>query len=724
MVSANVTTKKRPVSATLHTLDVRLASPPKEHVEKLSQLEIHFFDDRRMHVGSASVRENHAEIELALTRSRFVRAVLAPRGMPPAAASSSASLPSIAVEVTNLKELEFPAGWWQNFVLGHPVFYRGHVMKAVGSGTLPICEGIVEVYEVDKFSWIWKLPEFELLALRDELLAIIRGEKLIPLPIPTPDPGPLAAFANVLPRANLAKTPAVTMQAAGDVGGAKNVRALGDVELLQLASLQGLELRNALFLHRAELLPFLCLVPWPWYTLSKLGEVAIRADGTFFGFAGWWLPGQDQPDLYFRVRQMIEGTPHVVYAPKVGSSTWWNYAGQDVPILVIDPQAIAAHDPLIAHDDQIVFLGLGFDTTTDVATSPGLVQTGPDVGLYRYPNGKLGPYAAQLHVVLDVDLVGLEAAGVKWFRVSYRRGAQTMIGAESDWIPLATPLQRHYRHVVGGVVSYPTLSLVPSAGSLPGALASLAGVFRFPESGREYVVIDTVDRAFGVFDTNALIPTGGTAGDVADVYTLRVQVFDHAGNDVTASTPLLRISDRLLDGSYVTAPLAATKPFLFARIDGRPMAAEIRDVIEAGMTTTGTGCGFLVADPAADVEVSIKAYHPGGVGVATDPDRFLDRWNYVVSRGASATTMVNLSVSDANAGSPTSYYVLPAAGVPAQKVQDLLSGAPLTSDGQRRCTFGVALNVYTLTRDGYGVRHELDRYDTASFALIDRSTMH
>jgi hypothetical protein len=31
--------------------------------------------------------------------------------------------------------------------------------------------------------------------------------------------------------------------------------------------------------------------------------------------------------------------------------------------------------------------------------------------------------------------------------------------------------------------------------------------------------------------------------------------------------------------------------------------------------------------------------------------------------------------------------------------------------------------VYTLTRDGYGVRHELHRYDTASFALIDRSTM-
>lgn len=722
MVSGNVTVKKRPIHATTRSLGIRLAQPPKESVEKLSQLEVHVFDDRRGHLGCAGVRDNHAALELALPHTRYVRAVLAPRGMPADAVLANAALPSIAVELGDLKELEFPPGWWQDLVFGQAIFYRGHVMKAVGGGTLPICEGTVEVYEVDAFGWIWKLPEFEILKLRDELLAHIRGEKLYPIPHPTPGPGPVAEFAGALPRASAVETPKKSLQAL-DASAGKTMRALGELELRQIGALQGMELRNSLYLYREALLPFLCLLPWPWYSLSKIGEVAIRADGTFFGFAGWWTPGQDRPDLYFRVRQTIEGTPKLVYAPKIGSSTWWDYAGQDVPILVTDPSAIATSDPLIAHDDQVVFLGLGFDTTTDAPLSPGLVQTGPDLGLYRYANGKLGPYAARLHIALDVDLVGLETAGLRWFRLSYRRGAQSAVGLESDWIPLVTPVYRHYRHVVGGIVSYPTLSLVPAAGSLPAPLASTAGVFHFPETGREYVVIDAADRAFGVLDTDALIGVGQTAGDVADVYTLRLQVFDQAGNDVTASTPLLRISDRQLDGSYVTTPLAASKPFLFVHVDGRAMEAEIRDVIEAGMTTTGTGCGFLVADPGADVKVYVKAYHPGGVGAVGDPDRFLDHWRYVVSRGAAATTVVDLSVSDANAGSPATYHLLPSAGVPAQTVDALLTGAPLTSDGQRRCTFGVLLGVYTLTRDGYGVRHELNRHDNASFALIDRSTM-
>ncbi|MBI5434636.1 MAG: hypothetical protein HZA52_17525 [Planctomycetes bacterium] len=727
MVSGNVTVKKRPSQANLRPLAIRLAMPPAESIEKLAQLEVHLFDDRRRHIGTAPLREQRAELDAPVAHTRYVRAVIAPRGMPPDAVQQNTALPSLALETRELKMLEFPAGWWQNFVLGQPILYRGHVEKVVGTGTLPICEGTVEVYEVDAYHWIWKLPEFELLRVRDELLARLRGELLTPIPRPTPGPGPIARaeLGTSLVRAATART---TIHATNELRATASLgntatRTLSNVDLSQLERLEGLELRNSLFLYREALLPYLCLMPWPWYSLSKLGEVAIRADGTFFGFAGWWLPGQDRPDLYFRVRQTIEGTPRTIYSPPVAWSTWWDYAGQDVPIRVTDPEAIACCDPLVAQDDQIVFLGLGFDTTTDAPTAQGLVQTGSDLGLYRYANGKLGPYASRLHVALDVDLAGLDAAGLRYFRLSYRSGVQNSIGAESDWTPLVTPLNRHYRQVIGGNVSYPTLSLVPTAGSVPAPLAAVGGVFRFPEPGREYVVIDAADRAFGVWDTDALVDASHTEADVAGPYTVRVQIFDQAGNDVTASTPVLRISDRQLDGSYTTSALAASKPFLFVHVDGRAMEAEIRDVIEAGQTTTGTGCGFLVANPDADVEVFVKAYHPGGVGVPGDPDRFLDSWHYTIQRGASATTMVDYSVSNANAGSPTNYYALPDAGVPAQRVDDLLAGVAGGPNVQRRCTFDVDLRVYTLTRDGYSVRTDRHRYDSASFALIDRSTV-
>jgi len=722
MVSGNLTTKKRTPAMATRPLAIRLPAPPREDAEKLGDLEVHLFDDRRRCIGTTTIQQMKAETELAIGRSRYVRAVIAPKGMHPEAAIASSALPSLSYEVRDLKTIDFQIGWWKNLVLGQAIFYRGHVEKVIGDSALPICDGTVEVYEVDPFLWIWKLSDIELARVRNELLPRLSRTPSIPIPPPGPLPAPPLLAGKSEP--GMRAEPSIAVENRMSAMGHDGVRALTATEPNTLAMLDGMALRNHLYLNRYALLPYLCLLTYPWwYTKTKIGEVAIRPDGTFFGFAGWWLPGQDRPDLYFRVRQSIDGVERVIYSPPVACSTWWDYTGQDVPIRVTDPLAVCCNDSIVAEDDQVVFLGLGFDTTTDVAGAQGLVQTGNDVGLYRYANGKLGPFAGAVHVALDVDIEGLNAAGVRYFKLSYRRGLHNSNDNESDWTALVTPLFRHYRHVVGTIVSYPTLSLVPTAGSLPASIASTPGVFRFPEIGHDYVVIDAADRAFGVWDTDALVLPGQTAGDVADRYTLRLQVYDSAGNDVTATTPVLRISGQQFDGTYTTTALNANHAFLYVHVDGRAMEAEINDVIDAGTTSTGTGCGFLTASPTAEVRVGVKAYHPGGIGFGGDPDRFIDSWSYVMTRGAAATTVVNYADSTSNVGDSSNFYALPNGGVPAQTVDDLLAGIATVAGVQRRCTFNIRLHANTLTRNGYGVLSGLNDSDTASFALIDRSTV-
>ena len=149
------------------------------------------------------------------------------------------------------------------------------------------------------------------------------------------------------------------------------------------------------------------------------------------------------------------------------------------------------------------------------------------------------------------------------------------------------------------------------------------------------------------------------------------------------------------------------------------MVAEIRDEILAGRTSTGTGCGFLMAEADTDVDVDIRAYHPGGLGAPADLDRFLLSWRYKVTRGAAATVQINRSVTDRNVGSPISWERIPSTQIPDQTVDDLLEGVVLRDTRLRRCTFNVRLEALTLTRNGYSRLDELDRADTAAFALIE-----
>jgi hypothetical protein len=68
---------------------------------------------------------------------------------------------------------------------------RGRVVRQ--SDNRAVCNARVHICEVDRIPWlITRLPDLELLRLRDDLLEIIRNPPIPkPRPIPDPDPGPL-----------------------------------------------------------------------------------------------------------------------------------------------------------------------------------------------------------------------------------------------------------------------------------------------------------------------------------------------------------------------------------------------------------------------------------------------------------------------------------------------------------------------------------------------------
>ena len=698
---------------------VRLPAPPQGRWDELPELDVHVFDEKRHLLARVPLDRELSDIGIEPGRARLLRAVIAPRALPPRTVADSKSLPALALDSRALRTFEFPEGWWEKLQLGTLVSFHGRVEKVIGESALPIREGTVEVYEVDPWLWLVKQPDLEIARIRDDLLRLIDPSRIPELQrLPEPAPGPLPLGGERIENA----TPMLAEPRLPELAGAAPLALQTNV----LERLEGGALRAYLTASKQFLAPYLCLLlPDWWYRKDKLGEVPIGPDGTFSGFAGWWRPGLDRPDLYFRVRQVIDGVDKTIYSPPVSCNTWWNYAGAEVVLRVTDPDAVAVEDSLVAEEDQVVFLGVGFDTTTDVAGAAGLVQTGPDTGLCRHADGKLGPYARRLHFVLDVDLYGLTAAGVAYYRLSYRRGQHTAIGNAADWTVLTTPIHRHYREIttIGGatMITYPVVSMVPTPAEVPPALTGAEGLFKFADPVRDYVVIDRADRAFGIWDTRDLPGPTQDHGDVADVYTVRLELFDTGGLDITATSPILRIHSKEADDSYTTTALNPAQPFLYVHVDNRSMVAEVRDQVEAGTSSTGTGCGFLFANPGTAVEVGIRAFHPGGVGHVSDPDRFIQSWHYKVTRGAAATQRINTTVTDKDVGTPTTWQIVPyAPDIGLQTVRYLLRGVTPSADDQRRCTFNVRLEAFTLTRDGYGRLDSLDRADNSVFALIEQ----
>ncbi|MHC4846354.1 MAG: hypothetical protein ACYTCU_09350, partial [Planctomycetota bacterium] len=154
----------------LRKLEVALPAPPGERRDELPALELFVFDNRRRFLGSAPFEEGRTRLEADVGRARLLRAVVAPRGLSHEAVARSDKLPMLSIDAPEQTLIEFPPGWWDELLFGQLVSYHGRVEKVIGESTLPIRDGIVEVYEVDPWVWIVKLPDLELVRFRDDLL--------------------------------------------------------------------------------------------------------------------------------------------------------------------------------------------------------------------------------------------------------------------------------------------------------------------------------------------------------------------------------------------------------------------------------------------------------------------------------------------------------------------------------------------------------------------------
>ena len=88
-------------------------------------------------------------------------------------------------------------------------YVKGQVVRSDGR---PVCDARVHICEIDRIPWIIaKLPELEVLKLRDDLIEILRNPPFPPEPwppdpwpepIPGPDPVPFRSSAVISPRLN------------------------------------------------------------------------------------------------------------------------------------------------------------------------------------------------------------------------------------------------------------------------------------------------------------------------------------------------------------------------------------------------------------------------------------------------------------------------------------------------------------------------------------------
>lgn len=512
-----------------------------------------------------------------------------------------ASRPQLAVTVQ-------PPVWTDWFL--RPCFVRGTLVKQVMIGDeavdLPVCHATVEVYEVDRWSLIIKkLPDSILVRLRDIVVGPGR-----PVP-PIPDPGPLAVRALHLPQLAPAPDPAPFARAmvtapsiAPEIRAAELRTALErapEARALRFVAETGSvqQFRQSLLGNAALIRPFLCFY-FPGFITKQRIATAETDDCGHFQAVFFRGADTDQPDLYFMAKQKLFGpAEETIYAPApVACHTHWNYVcGTEVRLVTQSPWAHTCSpcQPITGphgKDRWVAFLAIGGHGLDRIyGTSPNLTATPANLGL---TDGG-APWGGMLLPRLEFANA-LEAAGVRYYRVSWRRGTS------GTFLPLTGTVTHYYRHDVATATgSLPTWSpfvLGPTPVS-DGAGHSVPDLFRIPfPSVAPAGVWDAPQHeihehfASAKFPTQTIAPGGrwseteefDAASDTSGLYQLEVALFDGHGQPVNlASLGIVFAVPQQPDASGVVATTDAATLGLVAgntmvitlHVDNNPCFAAI-----------------------------------------------------------------------------------------------------------------------------------------------------
>ena len=632
---------------------------------------------------------------------------------------------------------------------------RGRVVRSADNRA--VCDARVHICEVDRLPWIIaRLPDLEVLQLRDDLLDLLRypprpvppwpepdpGPGPFPGPRPGPDPSPFAgrlfrfdrgAIAGFDPQPdppgsrvalNPQPLPPRDLVRLNPQPEPPSARLASEAIVLapelhaHLRSPSAFIVRDALVANWKLLLPWLCWRPWFWrYRCDEVAVVTTDSQGRFEATV-FYQCGGDRPDLYFWVEYDFGSGFETVYHPPIRCHTWWNYpCGTEVTLRVSDPRVPGCESEPDLPGCQVVVLSIGPGVAVREIQTAGGVEGQTQSGQ---------PFGHTLEPRVDFSRTELiTGKNVPYYRWSYQRltrpdgnpgpvdGASVPLNA---WTPLTRDVYRHYK--LG--TSYPSELMGP----LPSGPAPAPNLFKIrpldPPAGDEWVVLnESVDLATAYFDTHllagALAASPTTPDLAAGRYELKLELFDAAGAlvDWTAKGIDLRITSQdapFGPGTITTAPAPDYNRILngghtmgfrmVVRVDNNRCFAEINPV--GGTVTPDPLCGFHnYNSPTDTAELSFVARHPNHFAT----------YGFSTTRGAGP--------------------LIPAAGTSGVAGEAGTNGFVETSDFAyakavvisallgpcANAAYAEHLDVHATATNGYGTLTGYNASDNAAFAL-------
>lgn len=623
-----------------------------------------------------------------------------------------------AIGKTNAVEMSIYRPDWECW-FGYRYDITGKVTKKVKPDAdttiyAPVCSSIVEIYEVDYIGFMLRLPDDRLERFRDDLLRIPEELEVPPKPFPDP-PGPY--FKERLQRSGPQRTGerdssagrAFQLSKPGKTAGSALQFSSSLVSDSPIKKLNLSSFRKYVIDHIATFRPYICLYLAGLYPKTLLGTAFTDSNG-HFNTSLTFFRKPEQPDLYFKVKQCLSGSMEYIYAPTpVPCYTYWNHPnGEEVHLIVTNPLARCHFENPSVNKPGIYVMPIGIGNDGWWKIHQGHLKIPSDAdsnkGLYHPTlTSTFDPYGKTLDLTMQFHdgLGNPSGPNVMYYRWSYRKDGTT------GWTNIDTPIVHRYLDQTDPLhPKIKTYKLGPNPN--PDPTSSDDNLFEVPPDLDWYVEHDRWDRPFAKWDTSLL--AGGNVEEAAGKYTLKLEIFDSAGKQVSPSSAGFKFF--LAEGSLVDdewpvddAPrVEADGSIRFhVHIDNNDTIAAIESVNFSG--STPLECQFLeYSELHQDVEVKYQAYHPNG---------FLSHYNLVINRGMSGSRQspndwLGVTVP---AGPPVTTPT--AEGLTGVTVGDLL-------DTHSRCAFAVRLHTYPRTRNGYYQIREYEAGDVGAFALVQK----
>jgi hypothetical protein len=511
---------------------------------------------------------------------------------------------------------------------------RGRLIKQIqmpnGSiRELGVCHACVYIWEVDHYHVVLaKLPEYELLRFRDELIDII--ERWPPEPWP-PFPDPPGLDPDPSPYFQPMKFKPVAFKSmAGELPDARESMKSMKREQFEaiITAPSTVSLRREILNKADALAPYLCYFPWVYGYFDKEFITCTCTDSSgYFERDIEYSCSGDKPDLYFTAHQCIDSNWVTLYDPGLSCHVHWNYeCGTEVLLVTDEPGAKVCVDDAVDPPSGVYTWvephGIGGKNLSEIT----------DGRVNYMEKGHLvqnAPFGANLGFRMGHSN-NIPNTNVYYYRLLYRHGTS------GPWHESLQPVTRHYIHEEDDQVTFPTVSLGP---------VSVEGkhLYRFkPDSpedidpsltGFNYWPEDDwfgSDLYSGYFNTTDF---PGGVESAHGLYQIKIEVYDQSGQPVDpyeSSPDFEFIMPTAPDSSSEATPTAAAPSenqdgtgFLFDLfIDNRSCSATIDLPVVGGVvidedSPEGFVCGFMDYDSGDNIKVAFNASQPGNNAEAT-----------------------------------------------------------------------------------------------------------